>query len=184
MQTLERLAAALESRLPGATGHSRRVAAYAGDLARTLGLSPSEARKVADAGAVHDIGKACVPGSVLSKPGPLSPLELGMVRGHAAVGAAMVASFGDAEIAAYVRHHHESFDGSGYPDGLAAEAIPLGARILAVVDAFDALTSDRPYRRAVAPARARAVLETEAGTQFDPAIVTRFNAGHPLLQFA
>lgn len=184
MQTLERLAVLLEQRIPGISGHSHRVGAYAGALARAVGLSGAEREQLERAGTVHDIGKSCVPGAVLNKPGPLTAKEWELVRLHAETGAAMVAGFGDAEAAELVRHHHERFDGGGYPDGLAGNRIPFGARILAVVDTFDALTSDRPYRRAVEPGRALAVLRTEAGTQFDPELVACFAADESMLQAA
>ena len=184
MHTLERLALALEARIPGTAGHSRRVADYARDLARAMGLPAAQASKIAQAGTVHDIGKTCVPGTVLNKPGPLDEHERSLVRRHAATGAAMVADLGDTELTAFVRHHHERFDGGGYPDGLAAEQIPLGARILAVVDTFDALTSARPYRLALEHAQALKVLVAEAGTQLDPELVACFGAGHGMLQAA
>jgi putative nucleotidyltransferase with HDIG domain len=184
MQALERLAVALEGRVPGISGHSHRVAAYAGDLARALGLPKEEEKRLARAGAVHDIGKTCVPGSVLNKPGPLTAGEWRLVRQHAATGAAMVSELGDPDLTAFVRHHHERFDGRGYPDRLAGEQIPLGARVLAVVDTFDALTSNRPYRRAVGHERALAVLDAEAGTQFDPEVVSCFRDGPALLRAA
>ncbi|MBK5218454.1 MAG: HD-GYP domain-containing protein [Thermoleophilia bacterium] len=178
MQALERLAVALEGRVPGIAGHSRRVAGYAAELARGIGLSHEEEIRLARAGVVHDIGKACVPGSILNKPGPLTPQEERLVRQHPATGAAMVSDLGDPDLAAFVRHHHERFDGDGYPDGLAGAAIPLGARILAVVDTFDALTSHRPYRRAVSRARALEILHREAGTRLDPDLVAHFGSRH------
>jgi HD-GYP domain-containing protein (c-di-GMP phosphodiesterase class II) len=184
MHALERIALALEARIPGTTGHSRRVAEYARDLAEGMGLPPAQATKIAQAGTVHDIGKTCVPGTVLNKPGPLDERERGLVRRHATTGAAMVADLGDTELTAFVRHHHERYDGGGYPDRLAGEQIPLGARILAVADTFDALTSNRPYRRALEHAQALKVLGAEAGTQLDPQVVACFGAGRGMLQAA
>jgi putative nucleotidyltransferase with HDIG domain len=184
METLERLAVALESRIPGTTGHSRRVAAYSGELANWLGLSPEESTRVAQAGTVHDIGKSCVPETVLNKPGPLTSREQELVRQHAVTGAAMVAGLGDRDLAAFVRHHHERFDGGGYPDRLAGADIPLGARIIAVADTFDALTSNRPYRRAIGHLEALKVLDTEAGSQLDPDVVSSFGARYAELSYA
>jgi len=184
VETLERLAVALESRIPGTTGHSRRVAAYAGDLAQWLGLSREQSTRVAQAGRVHDIGKTCVPGALLNKPGPLTSREQELVRQHAVTGAAMVAGLGDRALAAFVRHHHERFDGRGYPDRLVGEEIPLGARIIAVADTFDALTSNRPYRRAIGQARALEVLGAEAGTQLDPEVVSSFGTRYSEVSYA
>jgi putative nucleotidyltransferase with HDIG domain len=184
MQTLERLAVALESRIPGTSGHSRRVAAYAGELAQWMGLPREHSTRVVQAATVHDIGKTCVPGELLKKPGPLTSRERELVRQHAVTGAAMVAGLGDRDLAAFVRHHHERFDGRGYPDRLAADQIPLGARIIAVADTFDALTSNRPYRRAIGHARALEVLDAEAGTQLDPDLVAFFGARYAGLSYA
>lgn len=175
-RTLERLVVALESRAPGTYGHSQRVGQYAGELARALGLGRAETRRVKRAGAIHDVGKTKIPGEILNKPGPLTVQEFVVVSRHAQIGAAMVAGLGDPELTAIVRHHHERFDGSGYPDGLAGEQIPLGARLIAVCDTFDALTTHRPYREPIGYPEGLAVLEAEAGTQLDPRMVTLFCA--------
>jgi len=182
--SLERLAVTLEGRVPGSIGHSYRVAAYAEDLARGLGLSVAETRRVRRAAVLHDIGKVKLPEGILNKPAPLSEEELELVQRHADIGAGIVAELGDPELAAIVRHHHECFDGSGYPAGLAGEEIPLGARILAVADTFDALTSDRPYRPAIGYPRALAVLDEIAGTQLDPSVVVLFERRYALLAAA
>jgi putative nucleotidyltransferase with HDIG domain len=171
---LERLVLALESRAPGTYGHAQRVAAYAGEVARSLGLGRVEARRIKRAGAIHDVGKCKVPGEILNKPGPLTVQEFVIVSRHAQYGAAMVAGLGDPELTAIVRHHHEHFDGSGYPDGLAGEEIPLGARVVAVCDTFDALTTRRPYRTPIGYPAALAALDDEAGIQLDPEIVGVF----------
>jgi HD-GYP domain-containing protein (c-di-GMP phosphodiesterase class II) len=125
---------------------------------------------------VHDVGKIIVSPEILEKPGRLSIAEHAEVQRHSVFGARLVASLDDAGITAIVRHHHERLDGSGYPDGLAGEAIPLGARIVAVADTFDALTSQRPYREAFSPGEAMALLRDEAGCTLDPAIVAAFVA--------
>lgn len=173
-RSLERLVLALESRAPGTAGHSRRVGIYAAGLARDAGLSRAEARRVKRAGALHDVGKTKIPPEILNKSQPLSEEELALVRSHAEIGAAMVADLADPELTATVRHHHERFDGAGYPDGLAAAEIPLGARVVAVCDTFDALTSRRPYRRAIGFPEALSLLDREAGSQLDPGLVTLF----------
>jgi hypothetical protein len=169
---LAALVEVVELRDPYTAGHSRRVAATARALALRLGLTAEEADAIACAGRVHDVGKAALDPAVLAKPAPLTDAEVAAVRRHPVLGAAVVARF-----AAYgaghrlVRHHHEAWDGSGYPDGLAGAAIPLGARILAVADAFDAMTSARPYRRALGVDAAIAELRHGAGVQWDPRVV-------------
>jgi HD domain len=126
------------------------------------------------AAAVHDIGKVRVPPGVLDKPGRLTSAEFELVKRHADVGAEIVACLGDPELTAIVRHHHERFDGTGYPTGLAFERIPVGARIIAVSDTFDALTSVRPYRPAASRRRALEALVDASGTQLDPVAVRAF----------
>lgn len=170
---LERSLAELELRLPGSSGHARRVARYSAATARRLGLSPPEVARVRRAAALHDIGKLEVAAAIINKPGPLNAGEYAAVQAHSAAGASMLAELGP-ELAAIVRHHHERFDGGGYPEGLAGEEIPLGARIVAVADTFDALTSTRPYRSAKRRRRALALLAAEAGTQLDPEVVAAF----------
>jgi putative nucleotidyltransferase with HDIG domain len=171
---LNRLTARLEERVLGAAGHSRRVARYAAGTAARMGMSPAWVERVRLAGAVHDIGKIETPLEIVNKPGPLSEEEFVVLEHHAGAGARMVSGLGDEELAAIVRHHHERFDGSGYPDRLAGERIPLGARIVAVADTFDALTSLRPYRPAMRHREALELLGAEAGTQLDPAAVAAF----------
>ena len=172
--TLERLVLALESRAPGTYGHSQRVGLYAGEVGRVLGLSRTERRRIRRAGAIHDVGKTKLPSEILNKPGALTGWERSLVGRHALIGAAMVAGLGDPELTAIVRHHHERFDGDGYPDGLAGEEIPLGARVISVCDTFDALTTQRPYRGAIGHRAALEVLAAEAGTQLDPVLVDAF----------
>ena len=171
---LSELAVALEAQDPYTDGHSRRVAAHAVMVARRMGLSSEEVSRVRAAAAVHDIGKVRVPREVLDKPGRLTSVELDLVKRHADVGAEIVACLGDPELTAIVRHHHEHFDGTGYPSGLAYERIPLGARIIAVADTFDALTSVRPYRPAASHKRALEALAHVCGTQLDPVAVRAF----------
>ena len=173
-RSLERQVLALENRAPGTYGHAHRVGVYGAELARTAGLSRTEARRIKRAGALHDIGKTKVPGEILNKRGPLTVQEFVIVSRHAQLGATMVSVLGDPDLTATVRHHHEAFDGTGYPDGLVGEEIPLGARIIAVCDTFDSLTTNRPYRQAIGYPDALALLEEEAGTQLDPGLVTLF----------
>lgn len=169
---LDALVEVVELRDPYTAGHSRRVATTARRLALRLGLTAEEADTIESAGRVHDVGKVAIDPAVLAHPGKLNEAQWAEMRRHPVLGADVIAHF-----AAYgdghrlVRHHHEGWDGSGYPDGLAGEAIPLGARILAVADTFDALTSDRPYRRGMGVASALAILADGAGHQWDPGIV-------------
>lgn len=157
--------------------HSSRVAANAVRLARALHLSDDETELIEQAAAVHDLGKIGVPDRVLLKPGPLTATEEDLMHEHTELGSRILTRFElfrpGAEI---VRHHHERWDGAGYPDGLAGEAIPLGARIVAVVDAFDAMTSDRPYRAALSAAEAVRRIAEGAGSQWDPRIAAAFLA--------
>jgi len=162
------LANALEAKDGYTRGHSGRVAALARRMARAAGVAPGAADTIAQAGLLHDLGKVGIPESVLRKPGPLSEEEWAMMRRHPIVGAQIVAPlefFADGAV--IVRHHHERHDGSGYPDGLRGEMIPLGARIVAVADVYDALTSDRPYRPRLARADVVRRLESEAGQTLD-----------------
>jgi putative nucleotidyltransferase with HDIG domain len=171
-QSLLGLANALEAKDPYTRGHSERVGATARRLALAVGLSAEDAELVGQAGLLHDIGKIGVPEAVLRKPGPLDPDEWAIMRRHPVVGAQIVAPFeffGPG--AAVIRHHHERLDGSGYPDGLAGRAIPLGARIVAVADVYDALTSDRPYRRSLGVEAADEHLTAQAGRTLDEEIV-------------
>ena len=162
----------IELRDPYTAGHSHRVAATARALAIRLGLTAEEADIIESAGRVHDLGKVAVDPAVLNKQGKLDDLDWAQMRLHPVHGALVIARFtayGDGH--RMVRHHHEAWDGSGYPDGLAGEAIPLGARILAVADTFDALTSDRPYRPGMGRDRALMILNQGAGSQWDPEVV-------------
>jgi putative nucleotidyltransferase with HDIG domain len=173
---LDRLAAGLEASVPGTEAHCRRVARYAAGTAKRMGLSRERVALVRQAGALHDIGKFETPAAIVNKPGPLSREEFALVERHSAAGEKMVAGLGDEALAAIVRHHHERFDGSGYPDGLAGKKIPLGARIVAVADTFDAVTSTRPYRAAIRRRQGLELLHAEAGTQLDPDVVDAFCA--------
>jgi putative nucleotidyltransferase with HDIG domain len=173
-EILQQLAGLLDASDSFTHGHSRRVTRHAERIAREMGLPPDQVTKIRVAAALHDVGKVHTPREVLTKPGRLSAEEFAIIKRHPVDGAEMVAEIGDAEITAMVRHHHERLDGTGYPDGLAQEEIPLGARVIAVADTFDAMTSSRPYRRATKHRKALDVLSTEAGSQLDPAPVAAF----------
>ncbi len=171
-QSLLGLANALEAKDLYTRGHSERVGAWSRALGAALGLAAADADAIAQAGLLHDIGKIGVPEAVLTKSGPLTEIEWRAMRRHPLVGAQIVAPFDFlAGGALIIRHHHERWDGSGYPDGLRGEAIPLGARIVAVADVYDALTSDRPYRPALPVSEARARLVAEAGATLDARVV-------------
>jgi HD-GYP domain-containing protein (c-di-GMP phosphodiesterase class II) len=176
VKTLEKLAAALEATDPYTHGHSRRVARLSCMIAKQLGLPKKRIRLIRVAAAVHDVGKLHVPEHIINKPGKLSPQELQVVQLHAAKGSEMVARTGNRELTALVRHHHERIDGKGYPDGIAGMKIPLGARIIAVADTFDAITSTRSYRSASKHKIAVEALRKAAGTQLDRDIVQAFLA--------
>jgi putative nucleotidyltransferase with HDIG domain len=171
------LSALLERRDPYTHGHGRRVARHAERIARALHLPILETTRIREAAAIHDIGKLATPRAILNNPGRLTAAEFAVLKHHAADGAEMVAAIGDARVTEMVRHHHERVDAGGYPDGLGGSEIPLGARIIAVADTFDALTSDRAYRPAGSPARALDVLAAQAGTQLDANAVAVFLGG-------
>ncbi|MDQ3644380.1 MAG: HD-GYP domain-containing protein, partial [Actinomycetota bacterium] len=171
---LTQLASALEVRDPYTHGHSRRVARHASNIAKRMGLPTAEVAKIRTAGVIHDVGKVKIPAGVLRKEGKLTDAEFEVVKRHPVEGATMISTLGDDELTAIVRHHHERLDGTGYPDRLAGEAIPLGARIIAVADTFDAITSTRPYRSAHAHKEALGILKAEAGAQLDPDAVRAF----------
>jgi HD-GYP domain-containing protein (c-di-GMP phosphodiesterase class II) len=175
MATLIDLARAIEVRDPYSSGHAARVTALAEVIGARLGWDDDQIDVLRIGAALHDIGKLAVSETVLRKPGPLSTAELAEVRSHPEEGARMVGLVRSLRVAVpAVLHHHERWDGLGYPAGCAAEEIPAEARVLAVADAFDAMTSDRPYRPALSPFAAIAELERCAGRQFDPEVVAVF----------
>lgn len=156
-------------------GHSLRVTEHALGLARTLRLAPPILEVLEVGGLLHDIGKIGIPEKILHKKGPLSNGEFDVIKRHPSDGARMLGELAEmAHVALCVRHHHERFDGTGYPDGLAGDSIPLTARILAVADAYDAITSERPYRKALGRRQAVEELRRCSGTQFDPRLVDLF----------
>jgi diguanylate cyclase (GGDEF)-like protein len=170
--TAEALSAALDARDPHTALHARSIVALAEAVGRRLGLGGDDLRDLRYGAALHDIGKIAVPEAILNKPGPLTEDERAAVERHVVVGEQILAPVELlAGVRPLVRHGHEHWDGGGYPDGLAGEAIPLGARVILACDAFDAMTSDRPYRDAMPESEARAELRRFAGSQFDPSVV-------------
>ena len=155
--------------------HCQRVAGYAGRLARRLGWDQHDARQLALAALVHDLGKTWLGNDILLKATALSREERRLMERHPIVGAQMLAGYDlDPFFVETVLHHHEAYDGCGYPAGLAGEEIPIGARMLAVADVYDALISARPYKAALSPEEVRQHLQAEAGSRFDPRIVNGF----------
>ncbi|MDI3339974.1 MAG: diguanylate cyclase [Sphaerobacter sp.] len=169
------LAATVDAKDSYTHGHSERVARYARAIAVELGLPQLEVETIELAGLLHDIGKIGVPDVVLQKPGRLDPEERALIMEHAALGAKILAdNLSLMPLVPLVRHHHEWYDGSGYPDGLSGDEIPLGAAIIAVADTYDTMTTDRPYRKAPGREQARAEILRCSGTQFNPRVVAAF----------
>ena len=157
-------------------GHSAAVAIYARDIAERLGLSPEEQQMAHLCGLVHDIGKIGLPAGLLEKPGALTLDERRQMEGHSGIAERILANVDDySEIAKIVRHHHERVDGQGYPDGLVGNEVPLISRIIAVADAYNAMTSDRPYRDAMPSQVARLRLAQAVESQFDTSVVAASN---------
>jgi diguanylate cyclase (GGDEF)-like protein/PAS domain S-box-containing protein len=176
LRTIAAVGAASEIKDRHIRGHQERTSLWAAALAEEMDLSPEQVRGIRIASLLHDIGKVSISERVLNKPGKLTEEEFAKIKEHSALGAMIMVSEAAAlqQLATVVRHHHERFDGKGYPDGLAGEDIPLEARILSVVDVFDAMTHHRSYRKALSREKAIAELERGAGTQFDPAVVKAF----------
>ena len=196
LSTVETLATAIDAKDEVTHGHIRRVQIAAMGLAREIGITdPLLLQAIEAAALLHDTGKIAVPEHILNKPGKLTAAEFEKMKLHAPIGAEILAAIDfPYPVVPIVRHHHENWDGTGYPDGIAAAAIPLGARILSVVDCYDALTSDRPYRRRMTDEAAVAILLERRGTMYDPMVVDAFvnarhqimpateSAGHPILR--
>src|SRR5262245_8969968 len=175
LATIEALALAIDAKDQTEPSHIQRVQAYATGLARALGMSETEVQAVKTAALLHDIGKLAIPDHILAKPGPLTPEEFQKVRVHPEVGAAILHSVPfPSPVAPLILSHHERWDGRGYPSGLKEDEIPLGARVVGVVEYFDALTSDRPYHKAMSQDAALALLKEEAGKALDPRVVEMF----------
>jgi HD-GYP domain-containing protein (c-di-GMP phosphodiesterase class II) len=172
---LESLADTVDLRDPYTGGHSRRVADWAGEILREVNLHGPEADTIRTAARIHDIGKIGVPDLILNKPSKLTAEEKAIMDSHPVRGAELLARFSEfANGQAIVRHHHERWDGGGYPDGLRSWDIPFGARVIAVADSYDAMTSDRPYRPAMSASQACSILRAGRDEQWDPVIVDAF----------
>lgn len=176
LSRIETLATAIDAKDETMHGHVRRVQEAAVALARELGHTDEQLVKALEAAALlHDTGKIAIPEHILNKPGRLTPEEFEQMKLHATIGAEMLSSIDfPYPVVPIVRHHHENWDGSGYPDGLRGTEIPIGARILSVVDCYDALTSDRPYRRRMTDEDALRIVLERRGTMYDPIVVDTF----------
>jgi len=175
LDTVTSLAFAIDAKDHYTQGHSQKVSAYAALIAEALGLGDAEVEEIRLGGVLHDIGKVGIPENILNKNGPLNPDEWETMKSHVKFGAKILEPLTPlARIREMVLHHHEFFDGSGYPDALIGDRIPLGARIIAIADAYDTITSDRTYKKARNASDALAELERCANGQFDGTIVELF----------
>lgn len=176
-QSVVVLSQTIEAKDPYTRGHCLRVRDYSRRMGEILGFSSQRLLNLEYGAVLHDVGKLVIPGVILNKPDRLEPEEMEQIKVHPAVGERIIGNIQPfAPLLPMVRHHHERYDGEGYPDRIRGERIPLEARILAVVDTWDAMTSDRPYRGAMMPEQALAVLREVAGSQLDPELVTLFIA--------
>jgi putative nucleotidyltransferase with HDIG domain len=176
-ETLQALATALELRDNGTAGHSRRVMTYAVQIAKLVGCSKEEVHSIALGALLHDIGKIAIPDAILMKTRALTGEESEAMRTHVIAGYNLLNCIGFlADASQIVLAHHEHFDGTGYPQGLAGAEIPLGARVFAVADTLDVMTSDRPYHQATSFAAAREEIILQSGRQFDPVVVSAFSS--------
>jgi putative nucleotidyltransferase with HDIG domain len=177
LQTIETLNAAVEARDPYTAGHSQRVRRVALAIGRELRLSPKQLGALATAALFHDIGKIGMPDAILTKPGRLDPAEAAIMREHVTRGAEIVSRISSLKDSVpAIRHHHERWDGLGYPDRLGGTAIPIEAAIIAIADAWDAMTTDRPYSAALDMSEAILQIHAGRGKQFNPAVVDAFVA--------
>jgi len=175
VNVIEAITGALDARDPYTCGHSRRVGTYASALAERCGFTPEECERIYVTGLLHDVGKIGIPDDVLKKTDRLTEAEFDVIKQHPTIGHAILSPLKRlAYVLPGVLHHHERMDGAGYPHGLAGHEIPTEARILAVVDGYDAMTSNRAYRKAMTTERAREILQQGAGTQWDASIVSAF----------
>nr|WP_275107229.1 HD-GYP domain-containing protein [Sulfobacillus harzensis] len=173
--TIRVLLVGLDAKDPYTFGHSMRVGQYGAVLARYMKLPEDVVEQIRHAGMLHDIGKMAIPDNVLNKRGRLTIRETYTIQRHPVLGSSMLTQVQIGGCARdWVLHHHERWDGTGYPDGMVGEEIPLETRIVSIVDAYDAMTSDRPYRKAMSHEAAVAEILEESGTQFDPIVVEQF----------
>ena len=182
ISTIKSLAAAIDAKDPYTRGHSDRVAHFSVAIARELGLDSSAMEQVQISALLHDVGKIGIDDAVLRKPDRLTDEEFALIKRHPSMGANIMAPIKQLkDIIPGMRHHHEAFDGSGYPDGLAGGEIPFVARIIAVADTFDAMTSDRLYQKAMDNDFVIKTLRRLSGTKYDPKLVDAFVAAHAKL---
>jgi response regulator RpfG family c-di-GMP phosphodiesterase len=175
LSTVKALVSIVEAKDPYTKGHTERVADYSVALGKKMRLSRDEIRDIAFGAVLHDIGKLVIYERILNKPGSLNEDEWEILKEHPIIGARIIENMDFLSgTVALVRHHHERYDGAGYPDGLKGEKIPIGARIIAVADSYDAMTTDRPYRTALTREVALETLQSKAGSQFDPQVVENF----------
>ncbi len=177
MLTVRALASAVEARDAYTGRHAERVAAYGLEIASAAGMSLSDSPEIEFGFLLHDAGKVAVPDAILFKPGPLTPAERAIIEQHPLTGYEIVRDIDFlGEARDVIRSHHERWDGHGYPDRLAGTEIPLSARVFAVADTLDALTTDRPYRRASSFGKARVIIVRDSGTHFDPDIIKAYES--------
>jgi putative nucleotidyltransferase with HDIG domain len=175
LETVTSLAYAIDAKDQYTQGHSQKVSAYAALLAEAVGLSEAEVEEIRLGAVLHDVGKVGIPEQILNKSGPLNPEEWESMKTHVTYGGRLLEPLRPlARIRQMVFHHHEFFDGSGYPDALSGKDIPLGARIVTIADSYDTITSDRSYKKGRTAEQALSELERCAGTQFDPELVEAF----------
>jgi putative nucleotidyltransferase with HDIG domain len=175
LSTVEALASAIDAKDPYTYGHSRRVARFSVTICAELGMSKERIRQVELAALLHDIGKIGTPESILQKPGMLNPEEYEKIKEHPAKGAEILSSIAEFKgITPWIRHHHECYDGGGYPDRIAETEIPLEARVVKIADAFDAMTSDRPYRKGLPPEETIKIMDQFSRGHFDPHVLGVF----------
>jgi putative nucleotidyltransferase with HDIG domain len=173
--TAEAFSLAMEAKDPYTYGHSKRVSELSANIAKAIGLAPETIRRIRLAALLHDIGKLGTPEVILGKVSGLEPEEMDRMKEHPYAGARIVENIGRMrEIAQWMCHHHEKYDGSGYPSGLKGDEIPLPSRIIALADFYDALTSERPYRKALGRDEAVRIMGESVGTHFDPAVFEHF----------
>ena len=176
MLTVRALASAVEARDAYTGRHAERVAAYGLEIAKACGMALADEPQIEFGFLLHDVGKVAVPDAILFKPGPLTAIERAVIEQHPITGTEIVRDIDFLGAARdVIRSHHERWDGAGYPDGLAGDVIPLAARVFAVADVLDALTTQRPYREPSSFAEARAIIEREAGAHFDPDVISAFS---------
>lgn len=174
---VEALASAIDAKDPYTYGHSRRVAQISSEICKEIGMTSADINSIKLAALLHDIGKIGTPEYILQKPGRLEPEEMEKIKEHPQQGAEILSAIDELkDVVAWIMSHHERYDGKGYPANIIADKIPLPARIISIADSFDAMTSERPYRKAMDPAKALDIMADDAGTQFDPDLFKAFKS--------